>query len=124
MDEALKVAISRMGRHIRAAGTAEIGARDASVSKAACATTIKSVESLFGGGVDMGKAEYWAGLRPMTPDGAPIMGRTRYSNLYLATGGGSNGWTTACGVGRVTADIVSGKTPEIEVGDLGLARFA
>ena len=124
MDEALKVAITRMGRHIRAAGTAEIGARDASASKAACATTIKSVASLFGGGVDMSRAEYWAGLRPMTPDGAPIIGRTRYANLYLATGGGSNGWTTACGVGRVTADIVSGKTPEIDAADLGLARFA
>ncbi len=123
MDEALKVAITRMGRHIRAAGTAEIGARDASVSKAACATTIRSVASLFGGGVDISRAEYWAGLRPMTPDGAPIVGRTRFANLYLATGGGSNGWTTACGVGRVTADVVSGKAPEIDISDLGADRF-
>jgi len=123
MDEALKVAITRMGNKIRAAGTAEIGARDTSVTQADCATTIKSVATLFGGGVDMTKAEYWAGMRPMTPDGAPLIGKTRYPNLFLATGGGSNGWTTACGVGRTTADIVSGRTPEIDVSDLGLDRF-
>ena len=124
MDEALKVAIARMGDKIRAAGTAEIGACDASVTKAACATTIKSVATLFGEGVDMARAQYWAGLRPMTPDGAPIVGKTRFDNLFLATGGGSNGWTTACGIGRVTADIVSGKAPEIDTADLGLARYA
>ena len=124
MDEALKVAITRMGDKLRAAGTAQIGARDASVTRPDCATTIKSVATLFGGGVDMARAEYWAGLRPMTPDGAPIVGKTRYRDLFLATGGGSNGWTTACGVGRVTADVVSGKTPEIEISDLELERFA
>ena len=59
----------------------------------------------------------------MTPDGAPLVGPTRYRNLYLATGGGSNGWTTACGVGRLAADAVSGRTPEIESADLSLARF-
>ena len=123
MDEALKVAITRIGNKIRAAGTAEIGARDASVTKADCATTIRSVATLFGAGVDMARAQYWAGMRPMTPDGAPVIGKTPYRNLFLSTGGGSNGWTTACGVGRVTADVVSGKTPEIDVSDLGLARF-
>jgi D-amino-acid dehydrogenase len=123
VDEALKVAVTRMGNKIRAAGTAEIGARDASVTPADCATIIKSVSELYGS-IDLSGAEYWAGMRPMTPDGAPLVGATRYRNLFLATGGGSNGWTTACGVGRVTADIVSGKTPEIDVSDLGLARFA
>jgi len=124
MDEALKVAITRMGSKIRAAGTAHIGARDVSATRADCATTLRSVATLFGGGVDLARAEYWAGMRPMTPDGAPLIGATRYRNLFLATGGGSNGWTTACGVGRVAADIVSGNTPAIDVSDLGLARFA
>lgn len=123
IDEALKVAVTRMGRKIRAAGTAEIGARDASVRPADCATIIKSVTELYGG-MNLKVAEYWAGMRPMTPDGAPLIGATRYRNLFLATGGGSNGWTTACGVGRVTSDIVSGRQPEIDVGDMGLARFA
>lgn len=123
MDESLKVAITRMGATVRAAGTAEIGARDASASAAQCATIFRSVRTLFGGGVDLSKASTWAGFRPMTPDGAPIVGPTRHRNLHLATGGGSNGWTTACGIGRVVADQISGVAPEIETGDLGIARF-
>ena len=123
MDEALKVAIAPMGKKLRAAGVAHIGANDTSFSKQQCATTLRSVATLFPLGVDLNQAVYWAGLRPMTPDGAPLVGATRYRNLYLATGGGSNGWTTACGVGRLAADAVSGRMPEIESGDLGLARF-
>jgi D-amino-acid dehydrogenase len=123
MDEALKVAIAPMGDKLRAAGVAHIGANDTSFSKQQCATTLHSVATLFPKGVDLDRASYWAGLRPMTPDGAPIVGATRYRNLFLATGGGSNGWTTACGVGRVVSEIVSGKAPEIESADLGLQRF-
>jgi D-amino-acid dehydrogenase len=123
LDEALKVAVTRMGNKIRAAGTAEIGARDIGVRPADCATILKSVTELYGS-MNLEGAEYWAGMRPMTPDGAPLIGQTRYRNLFLATGGGSNGWTTACGVGRVTADIISGKAPEIDISDMGLGRFA
>lgn len=122
LDEALKVAVTRMGNKIRAAGTAEIGARDITVRPADCATILKSVTELYGG-MDLDGAEYWAGMRPMTPDGAPLIGKTRYRNLFLATGGGSNGWTTACGVGRVTADVLSNRTPEIDLSDLGADRF-
>jgi len=123
MDEALKVAIAPMGAFVRAAGTAEIGARDTSVTRKQCATTLRSVATLFAHGVDLSRASIWAGMRPMTPDGAPLVGATPYRNLFLATGGGSNGWTTACGVGRLAADMVTGNTPEIEYADLGLARF-
>ena len=124
MDEALKVAIAPMGHKLRAAGVAHIGANDTSFSKQQCATTLRSVATLFPRGVDLEQASYWAGLRPMTPDGAPLVGATRYRNLFLATGGGSNGWTTACGVGRITADLVSGAQPEIESADLDARRFA
>ncbi len=124
MDEALKVAIAPMGTKLRAAGVAHIGANDTSFSKQQCATTLHSVATLFPKGANLEQASFWAGLRPMTPDGAPLAGATRYRNLFLATGGGSNGWTTACGVGRVVSDIVSGNPPEIESADLGLQRFA
>ena len=123
MDEALKVAIAPMGDRLRAAGVAHIGANDTSFSKRQCATTLHSVATLFPRGVDLDRASYWAGLRPMTPDGAPLVGATRYRNLFLATGGGSNGWTTACGVGRIASDLVSGSAPEIDSADLGLQRF-
>ena len=123
MDEALKVAIAPMGHKLRAAGVAHVGANGTSFSKLQCATTLRSVATLFPKGIDLDRATYWAGLRPMTPDGAPLVGKTRYRNLFLATGGGSNGWTTACGVGRIVSDLISGVTPEIESADLGLQRF-
>ncbi len=69
-------------------------------------------------------ASFWCGLRPMTPDGTPVLGRSRLSNLYLNTGHGTLGWTMAAGSGRVLADIVSGRAPDIEVGDLDLTRYS
>ena len=59
----------------------------------------------------------------MTPDGPPVIGATRYSNLYLNTGHGTLGWTMACGSGRVLADLLSGRKPEIETAELALARY-
>jgi D-amino-acid dehydrogenase len=124
MDEARKVAISRFGNCLRAAGTAEIGATDDGADEYRCATTLASLQAWFGHAVDLRQPRYWAGSRPMTPDGAPILGPTPVPGLFLATGGGSNGWTTACGVGRVVADLIGGHTPEIAIDDLTLRRFA
>ena len=59
----------------------------------------------------------------MTPDGPPIIGGTRFANLYLNTGHGTLGWTMACGSGRVLADLISGRKPEIEIGELGISRY-
>ena len=82
------------------------------------------VNELFPGGGDVERAEFWTGLRPMTPDGTPIIGKTRYSNLTLSTGHGTLGWTMATGTGRIVADLISGRTPEISVDDLAVARYA
>lgn len=123
MDEYYKVAITRMGSHIRAAGTAEIGSWDTRVTARDCATAIKSLASLYPHGADMAKVSYWAGLRPMTPDGAPLIGATRYANLYMNAGHGSNGWTTACGASRLIADIIAGTATEIDSSDLGPQRL-
>jgi D-amino-acid dehydrogenase len=59
----------------------------------------------------------------MTPDGPPIIGPTRYSNLYLNTGHGTLGWTMAAGSGRVLADLISKRRPEIDLDGLTLARY-
>ena len=122
MDEYYKVAITRMGEHIRAAGTAEIGNWDTRVSARDCATAIKSLASLYPNGADLGNLRFWAGLRPMTPDGAPLIGATSYANLYLNVGHGSNGWTTACGSSRLIADKIAGVASEIVSDDLGPQR--
>jgi D-amino-acid dehydrogenase len=81
------------------------------------------VTDLFPRGGDVAKAEFWTGLRPMTPDGTPIIGPTRYRNLYLSTGHGTLGWTMAAGSGRVMADVISGRRPEISLEGLTLERY-
>ncbi|WP_054309782.1 D-amino acid dehydrogenase [Mesorhizobium sp. 1M-11] len=124
MDETYKVAITRLGDRIRVGGTAEISGYDLALRPARRATLEHSVTDLFPRGGDVSKASFWCGLRPMTPDGPPIIGKTRYDNLFLSTGHGTLGWTMACGSGRVLADIVSGKKPDIDVGELGISRYA
>jgi D-amino-acid dehydrogenase len=124
MDETYKIAITRLGDRIRVGGMAEIAGfnRDLPVSRRA--TLEYSVEDLFGGAGDQRRASFWSGLRPMTPDGTPVIGGTRYANLYLSSGHGTLGWTMACGSGRLLADLISGRKPEIAHVDLALGRYA
>ena len=123
MDETHKIAITRLGDRIRVGGMAEIAGFDHSLSPRRKATLVHSVEDLFGGAGDQGRATFWCGLRPMTPDGTPVVGRTKVANLYLNTGHGTLGWTMAAGSGRVLADIISGARTEIEARDLSIARY-
>jgi D-amino-acid dehydrogenase len=123
MDETHKIAITRLGDRIRVGGMAEIAGFDLSLNPKRRATLEHSVEDLFGGAGDQSRASFWTGLRPMTPDGTPIVGRSTIPNLFLNTGHGTLGWTMAAGSGRVLADIVSGRATEIESADLGYARY-
>lgn len=123
MDETHKIAITRLGDRIRVGGMAEIAGFDTSLSPKRQATLTHSVEDLFGGAGDQSQAKFWSGLRPMTPDGTPIVGRSPIQNLFLNTGHGTLGWTMAAGSARVLADIVSGRRAEIEAADLGYARY-
>ncbi|MFP5478873.1 MAG: D-amino acid dehydrogenase [Alphaproteobacteria bacterium] len=123
MDETHKIAITRLGDRIRVGGMAEIAGFDLSLKAKRQATLTHSVEDLFGGAGDQSKAAFWCGLRPMTPDGTPVVGRSPISNLFLNTGHGTLGWTMAAGSGRVLADLMSGKRAEIEAADLGYARY-
>ncbi len=123
MDETHKVAVTRLGDRIRVGGTAELAGYNLNPREARRATLEHVVADLFPAGGDVARAEFWTGLRPMTPDGTPIVGPTRYSNLFLATGHGTLGWTMAAGTGRVLADLVSGRAPEIDLDGLTLARY-
>ncbi|MFG1302000.1 D-amino acid dehydrogenase [Xanthobacter sp. V3C-3] len=124
MDETYKVAITRLGERIRVGGTAELAGFDLTLRAPRRETLAHSVGDLFPAGGDLSQATFWTGLRPMTPDGTPIVGPTRFANLYTNTGHGTLGWTMACGSGRVLADIIGGRTPEIDSEDLSLARYA
>ena len=123
MDETYKVAITRLGDRIRVGGLAEIAGFDTSLNARRRATLALSVNDLFGGAGNTDKAQFWSGLRPMTPDGTPIIGATPLANLFLNCGHGTLGWTMAAGSGRVLADLMSGRRPEIEHEDLGYIRY-
>ncbi len=123
MDETHKVAVTRLGDRIRVGGTAELAGYSPNLREARRATLNHVVSDLFPQGGDVSKASFWCGLRPMTPDGTPIVGPTPVQNLLLATGHGTLGWTMAAGTGRVIADMISGKAPEIDVGGLAMARY-
>ncbi len=124
MDETYKIAITRLGDRIRVGGMAEIAGFDTTLHAKRRATLQHSVEDLFGGAGDQSRATFWCGLRPMTPDGTPILGRSPLSNLYLNTGHGTLGWTMATGSARVLADLISGRATDIETEDLGYGRYA
>jgi D-amino-acid dehydrogenase len=123
MDETYKVAITRLGDRIRVGGTAEISGYDLKLRPARRDTLVHSVGDLFPKGGDLAKASFWCGLRPMTPDGPPIVGPAGPGKLWLNTGHGTLGWTMACGSARVLAAMISGRKPEIDVSELGPGRY-
>ena len=123
MDETHKVAVTRLGDRIRVGGTAELAGYSMALREPRRATLEHVVTDLFPQGGDVSKATFWCGLRPMTPDGTPVVGPTPIDNLLLATGHGTLGWTMAAGTGRVIADIVSGRQPDIDISGLTMARY-
>ncbi|WP_254602194.1 D-amino acid dehydrogenase [Sphingomonas bacterium] len=120
MHETYKVAITRLGQTIRVGGMAEVSGYSSTVVEGRRETLIHALNDLFPGVAATTDVPLWSGLRPMTPDGPPIIGPTRLPNLFLNTGHGTLGWTMACGSGQALADIISGRPPEIAVDDLGL----
>ncbi len=123
MDESYKVAITRLGDRIRVGGTAEISGYSDRLDASRRATLDHSLTDMFPRGGDLSRATFWCGLRPMTPDGPPVIGATRYSNLHLNTGHGTLGWTMACGSARVLTDLLSGRKPDIDASELGVDRY-
>jgi D-amino-acid dehydrogenase len=123
LDESYKVAITRLGDRIRVGGMAEISGFNNDLPEARRATLEYSLGSLFPGAGDTSRASFWSGLRPMTPDSTPVLGPTKFGNLFLNTGHGTLGWTMACGSAAVIADLMSGKRAAIETADLSIARY-
>jgi D-amino-acid dehydrogenase len=124
MDETHKIAITRLGDRIRVGGTAELAGYTLRLHEARRRTLAHVVADLFPDGGDLGRSEFWCGLRPMTPDGTPVVGGTEMPNLFLATGHGTLGWTMAAGTARVIADLIGGKKPAIDMNGLTAARYA
>lgn len=124
LDETYKVAITRFDDRIRVGGMAELSGYNLDLNPRRRETLEMVVSDLFPNGGDIPAATFWTGLRPMTPDGTPIIGGTRFANLSLNTGHGTLGWTMSAGSGKVMADLVTGTKPEISVDGLSIQRYA
>jgi D-amino-acid dehydrogenase len=124
LDETYKVAVTRFDRRIRVGGMAELTGFDLSLREGARRTLQMVTEDLFPGAGDTARAEFWTGLRPMTPDGTPVVGATPVQRLFINTGHGTLGWTIAAGSGRLIADLVTGRRPDIDPDGLGIDRYA
>ncbi|MBX9615676.1 MAG: D-amino acid dehydrogenase [Caulobacteraceae bacterium] len=123
LDETYKVAITRLGDRIRIGGLAEIAGYDPSLDRRRAHTLWHAFSTLFSDQRSTEDAELWAGLRPMTPDGTPIVGATRIPNLFVNSGHGTLGWTMACGSAKLLSDLLSATAPDIEYVDLSLLRY-
>ena len=113
-DDAAKLVFSRLGSRLRIAGTAELAGYSTELNPVRCEAIVRRAQQVFPGAGDYGRATFWTGLRPATPSNVPLVGRTKFPNLYLNTGHGTLGWTMACGSGKALADIISGRQPEVE----------
>lgn len=122
LDETYKIAITRFDNRIRVGGMAELSGFNLSLNPARRETLEMVTKSLFDGG-DLPKAQFWTGLRPMTPDGTPIIGATKFDNLFINTGHGTLGWTMACGSGKLLCDIIMGQPTEIKIDSLNIERY-
>ncbi len=122
-DETNFMVFSRLGNKLRVAGTAELAGWNPSLDPARVEPLVRNAKSLFPAASSYAALHPWCGLRPATPDSVPILGATPYANLFLNTGHGTLGWTMACGSGRIIADLIAGRTPEIDMSGLGLDRF-
>jgi D-amino-acid dehydrogenase len=123
LDETYKIAVTRFDDRIRVGGMAELAGFDLRLNPRRRATLEMVVNDLFPGAGDTAQASFWTGLRPMTPDGTPIVGRTPLRNLFINTGHGTLGWTMSCGSAQLLADIMSAQRPAIPFDDLGVGRY-
>ncbi|HJV49835.1 MAG TPA: D-amino acid dehydrogenase [Noviherbaspirillum sp.] len=123
LDETYKVAITRLGGRVRVSGTAELGSDTSTLHQGALRTLAKVGSDWFPDAANYATANFWCGVRPMLPDGPPLLGATPVRNVYLNIGHGSSGWAMAAGSGKVLADVISGRTPDIDMDGLTLARY-
>lgn len=123
LDETYKVAVTRFDQRIRVGGMAEVVGYDHSLRASRRTTLEMCLTDLFPGAGALPQASFWTGLRPMTPDGTPIVGRTPVANLFTNTGHGTLGWTMCCGSAQLLCDVISGQKPAIAADDLSVLRY-
>jgi D-amino-acid dehydrogenase len=118
VDEDNLCAYARLGDRVRVTAVAEFAGYDTSHRPDDFRSMLRALRDLYPDAGDFAQPSYWACLRPMTPDGPPIVGRGRYRNLYYDTGHGHMGWTMSCGTARIVTDLIAGRTPEVPLDGL------
>jgi len=124
VDEENLVAFTRMGNRLRLTATAEFSGYDTTHMPSDFATMLAAARDLFPNGGDYSRPNYWAGLRPMTPEGTPVFGYGSYDNLFVNTGHGHMGWTMSCGAGKIATDLIAGREAEIDITGMTLEQTA
>jgi len=123
-DEARRIVVSRLGNRLRAAGQAEVAGYDLTVEQDRAQSVLTALQALFPALGEEVEPEFWCGLRPMTPDGCPIIGRVPgQDNLYLNTGHGTLGWTLAMGSADFLSDLMAGRAPKLDPDLFSIDRF-
>ncbi|MDP6174703.1 MAG: FAD-dependent oxidoreductase, partial [Rhodospirillales bacterium] len=118
-----KLVYSRLGERLRVAGMAEFAGHDQHLDPGRARLILDRALALFPGAGDRESAEFWTGLRPLTPDGAPVIGPTPFANLFVNSGHGTLGWTLSCGSARLVADLAGGQETEIDPSAYAFDRF-
>jgi D-amino-acid dehydrogenase len=113
-DESRRIVCSRLGERLRIAGTAELNDYSLDIDPARIAAMLEWAATHLPGAIDPARATPWAGLRPATPDGPPIIGRGAHDNLWYNTGHGPLGWTLSCGSASILAALLRGEKPAID----------
>ena len=119
-DDEYKLVYSRLGDRLRIAGTAELSGFSRELNLKRCQAIVRRASAIFPNGAHWDQAQFWSGLRPATPSNVPYIGRTGLDNLFLNTGHGTLGWTHSCGSAKAIADIIDGRTPELDFAFVGL----
>jgi D-amino-acid dehydrogenase len=117
-DLSQKIVYARLGDHLRVAGRVELVGHDLRIQQKAITELVEATHTLFPESGDLNDAEQlspWAGLRPATPTGVPIVGRSPIVNVYLNVGHGALGWTLACGSASLLRNVICGETPAIDM---------
>lgn len=122
-DDTYRVALSRLGKRLRIAGCTELGSSNVDLHQKAVNTLVKVADDWFPNAANYRTASFWCGPAAMLPEGVPLLGATRYANVFVNAGHGSLAWSLAAGSGKIVADIVSGRRPEIDTDGLTLTRY-
>jgi D-amino-acid dehydrogenase len=126
VDDSLHAAATPIGPVLRVAGTAEFTGFDTTVHEARVENLRRLVDAVYPSASRAARergATAWAGLRPMSADGVPVIGRSAIENLYVNCGHGHLGWTMAAGAARLLADLVLARPTDLAADDYSWQRF-